>query len=239
MSKTFPIRMLAAAAILGLGTAMTAEAATVTVGQQGNNVFRDSSNANAWQVGQSVTFRNEADTGFVNGNFGAGLFRLTADSTTDFLAFCVDLFDTLDLTPPAAYHRDDFLYAGVTRQRIDALASNALSLVTNSRTASAFQLALWEIITDSTLDLATGDFVSNAGNAAANNARSDAAVWLKNITHGLWAPTGYTFTFLKSDTNQDVVAFGLGGPTPVPLPAAGWLLLAGMGALVAAKRRSA
>ena len=246
MTKTFSIKTLAATAIVCVGAATAADAATIIVSQQGGNVFQDSNNQNAWQVGQNVTYRNEADTGFETDTFGAGLFRLTADATIDFWAFCVDLFDSLDLDPPAAFHRDDFLFAGTTRQRIDALASNALGLVTNSRTASAFQLSLWEIITDATLNLGEGNFVSNVANTdddtfntRANNARSDAAQWLKNITDGVWTAKGTEFTFLQSDTNQDLLAFGLGAPTPVPLPAAGWMLLAGIGALVAAKRRSA
>lgn len=232
MTRTTRILSIALAGGLALGTVGTAAASTVTLAQQGGTVFQDANGNNAWQVGQNVTYRNEDGNGFTTQNLNAGVFRLTADGE-DFLAYCVDLFNAINVS--ADYHRDDFLFTGQTRDRIDALASNAT--VTNSRTASAFQLALWEIVTDEDLNLAIGDFVVNNRNN--NNPVTDATAWLTNITNGTWTATGVEFTFLQSDDSQNLVAFGLGGPTPIPLPAAGWMLIAGMGALFAAKRRAA
>ena len=231
MTRTPQILSAALAGGLALGTVGTAGASPVILGQQGGNVFEDANNNNAWQVGQNVTYRNADGNGFTTEDLNAGLFRLTADGV-DIDAYCVDLFNTISVS--ADYHREDFLFIGQTRERIDALASNAN--VTNARTASAFQLALWEIVTDDALDLTAGDFVVNSNNS---NARGVAARWLADITDGDWKPTDLEFTFLQSTQSQDLVAFGIGGPTPVPLPAAGWMLIAGIGALFAAKRRAA
>lgn len=213
-----------------------ANAATVNVAQQNTmpngTIFQDAAGNNAWQVSQTIA-------GSVGGTFNTGLFRLktTGPDGVDFDAFCVDLFNTISM--PATYMQDDFLFSGQTRQRINALVTNALPLVNNSASASAFQLALWEVITDDTLDLFDGNFRVTTNNSGA---RATAADWLTDITNGTWAPDNNTvFSFLKNETNQDLLVIGLGGPTPapVPLPAAGWLLLAGIGALAAAKRRAA
>lgn len=225
-----PFLSTTAIAVVCLVTGVTAgNAATVQVAQQGGTIFEDVNGANAWQVSQTIA-------GTVSGTFNAGLFRLktTGPDGVDFDAFCVDLFNTISM--PATYHKDDFLFSGQVRQRLNALVANGLPLVVDSATASAFQLSLWEVITDTTLDLTAGDFRVTTNNS---NARTLAAGWLDNITGAdpVWKPGNVAFTFLQSDTNQDLLAIGLGGPTPVPLPAAGWMLLAGIGALAAAKRR--
>lgn len=222
---------LAAAIVCGaIASAMPAAALTVTVSQQGSNAFVDAAGQNGWQQTVNTNF----------GNFGAGVFRLRADEGSgpvNFLAFCVDLVQNLNL--PGTYERKDDLFTGPVRQNIDALLSNAFlstpSLVTNSQSAAAFQIALWEIISDTTYDLSTGNFrMTNnpSGRALANT-------WLANVANGTWMPTGATFTFLHSDKLQDVLAIGIGGPTPVPLPATLWLMGAGVAGLAAMRRRTA
>lgn len=222
---------IAAALVCGaLATAMPAAASTVTVSRQGTNAFLDSSGQNGWYQTTNTNF----------GNFGAGLFRLKADEGSgpvNFLAFCVDLVQNLNL--PGTYERKDDLFTGTVRQNIDALLSNAFlstpTLVINAQTAAAFQIALWEIISDTTFDLASGNFrMSNNPSG-----RGLAHTWLTNITNGTWTAKGATFTFLHSDTLQDVLAIGIGGPTPVPLPAGLWLMGAGVAGLMAMRRRAA
>jgi hypothetical protein len=223
--------LIATAFVCGaIATAMPAAASTVMVSQQGGNAFVDAGGQNGWSQTTNTNF----------GNFGAGLFRLKADDGSgpiNFLAFCVDLVQNLNL--PGTYERKDDLFTGTVRQNIDALLSNAFlstpTLVVNAQTAAAFQIALWEIISDTTFDLAAGNFrMSNNPSG-----RGLAVTWLANITNGTWKPTGATFTFLHSGTLQDVLAIGIGGPTPVPLPAGLWLMGAGVAGLIAMRRRAA
>ena len=230
---------------VALATALTiacggsiASAASFTVKQQNaSNVFKDASGQNAWQ--QSATVKLGGDQKSV----GAGLFRLTAldrvaqGSVEDFTAFCIDLGGWLSLPAEYSHFSTDFTQGALTK--IDRLLSNVA--VTNAETAAATQLTLWEIVTDGQgadlLNLGTGGFrvVSSSAKTLAGKyvaALNDPSKWT-TMTGGWTFIQTPDFTANNKTYGQDLVALDL---KPVPLPAAGWLLLVGVAALGATAR---
>jgi len=193
-------------------------AATVTVDYQESSVFGTP------KLAQNVRITSDKYTGYA----GAGLFRLTADGYGDFNAFCVDLAQYINNGD--TYETSVNLFSGATLENIDKLFTSAFAAVDTAVEAAAFQIALWEIVEDTGTgyDLTSGAFaVSGAAVDQANGYLS-----------ALGTQTGkYTLDFLESGTSQDVVTGALnpnsplnGGGTiaPVPLPASGVLLLAGL-----------
>ena len=160
-------------------------------------------------------------------NLPAGGFEMS-DGSEVFLAWCIDLFDTIrsdtyDLTRPSQVSDQDeadlnLLFTGIRDQS-----------QLNSVNAAAFQVAIWEIVYEETgsYDLASGDF--QAGDNAAVIAQASA--WLSNLGSGTGS---YDLTFYQSDTSQDLVA---GTISPVPAPAGLLLLGSALGALGFARRR--
>ena len=226
----FALSAIAAAALVAAAGA--ADAASYRIAQQAGSIFG------------TPDYSRTANTNI--GNFGAGPFRLTADDladglggdVVDIIAFCVDIADSIVL--PRDFDTAPNLFTGVTLARIDALFSNApVSGIDSRDKGAATQAALWEIITDSDLDLTTGGFqVTSLGTAGALALAND---YLSNIDDGTWTGTGAEFTFLRAGTqpNQELIAFGLPAPNPIPLPASAWLLVASLAGLGALRRKHA
>ncbi len=175
-----------------------------------------------------------------------GAFRMhdAADGLglgNDFIAFCVDL---------AGIVGDDHYYINndapfdPERKLTDFQKSNVENLfqasyahvdVYDNIEAAAFQLALWEAAyeTDETLALSLDD--GNRFGTSSNSVIKDKAdEYLLKLSN--WDGTKrFHVNFLDAETDrrQDLVT-----ATPVPLPAAGLLLIAGLGALGAMKRRA-
>lgn len=239
-------RSLAAGAFALAAFSTPAAAMTVTIGQQDpSSPFGAASPVNErWFVNQRVQHLDK------NGNtkvatYSAGMFRLTLDDGSgaiDFNAFCVDLLETINL--PATYKVVTNLFNATITDRIDALISNAFILDNPnvdrpSRVASAFQLALWEIISDTTLNLNTGKFqVVGTATGAALWARNEAAKWLADIASGLWQPGGAKFSYFVAEGTQDLTGIGI-DIVPIPLPAGLLLIGTGVAGVVMLRRRPA
>jgi hypothetical protein len=202
-------------------------AATVTVSTQGSNAFKDTSGQNAWYQTVSYSLNGIARTA------AAGLFRLTSTaadgSVTRFVSVCLEPLETLRL--PKLYDESTPLGQSVVGA-LGALLANALPQVQDSKTAAAFQLAAWEIANESSglFNLGGGAFkVGTAKSATLALAQS----WLDQIGTGAWAPDT-RITILSAAGTQDLLT---DLPAEVPVPAAGLLLLGGIGGLAALGRR--
>ena len=223
--KTFKI--LVAALALGTVTALSpASAATINVTKQGTNAFVDASGGNGWYQSTSYTLNGTGRSA------AAGMFRLTGTSTNgavhDFLAFCLEPLETLTLPKD---HTVGTTLGSSVLDRLGALMSNAFTLVTGSQSAAAFQMAAWEIANESngSLDLAQGGFRITS---ARSGTQSLAQSWLNLIGSGQWT-SGGNVTILSASGTQDLLT----NIAPVPVPAAGVMLLGGLAGLGALRRR--
>ncbi len=223
--QTFKI--MVAALALGAASALSpASAATVNVTQQGTNAFVDASGGNGWYQSTSYSLNG------TNRSASAGLFRLTGTSSNgavqDFLAFCLEPLETLTL--PKDHTVGSSLSTSVL-DRLGALMSNAFSLVTGSQSAAAFQMAAWEIANESngSLNLSNGGFKLTKANSGT---QSLAQGWLNAIASGQWT-SGGNVTILSASGTQDLLT----NIAPVPVPAAGVMLLGGLAGLGALRRR--
>ncbi len=166
-----------------------------------------------------------------NGGTRAGPFRLTGDGGMgDFVAFCVDLGKYL-ANGQSYTTASNSNFGGAVDTNIDKLFTSAYSGVSTQVEGAAFQVALWEIITDtgSGFDLTSGNFsVQLAGYSAA--VINQASSYLSGLASA--ATGGYNLTFLNSGTSQNLVTV-----SPVPLPAAAGMLGFGVLALFGLRRR--
>lgn len=228
-----------ACAAVALALAITATpilAATVDVAAQGSSVFGDANGADKWYVGVSYTNGTNTRT-----NVGAGVFRLQAayegGEVAKFLAFCLSPFEWLRL--PMQYTVGTDLNDTVVG-RLAALVNVAWDKIANKDTAAAFQLAAWEIVSesdDNKLSITEGLFRVTALNSDA--AGTYAQSWLDDVQSGNFKAGLDQITIFSADRTQDLLTADL-PPAPVPLPgAAGLMLMALMALGGAAKARRA
>lgn len=222
---------LLAAALVG-ATSFAANASTLNVTYQDDGTaFGSEGLRQVVKIGS-----DDPGLGLYEGLVYAGEFKLNEATTLgNFAAFCIDLMQTLK-NPDVYTLKNDLLSSDVV-SNIDKLFTSAYATVTTSLNAAAFQVALWEIVYDTGtaggFDLDSGNFLTmlTDGGVERNEAVEVAA---ENLLQGLATAQmgGYNLTFLHSEAGQDLVT-----ASPVPLPAAGWMLIAGVGGLVAMRRK--
>lgn len=223
ITRTFVLSTIASLAMAGASLG-----ATVTVSQQNSsNVFKDASGQNGWYQTSSYSLNGVARTAL------AGLFRMTettaGGAVTNFVGVCLEPLETLRL--PKLYDESTPLGASVVGQ-LGALLKNALALVTDAKSAAAFQLAAWEISNESNgaLNLGAGAFTVTA---AGQGTQALAQSWLDLITNGTWKKNNQVM-ILQAPGTQDLLT---DLPAEVPVPAAGILLVGALGGLAAVRRR--
>lgn len=213
------VKVSIAAAVFGLAIATTsASAGTVNVTYQGSNVFGTPNYSRAVSI-TSPTYTGGAQ---------AGAFRLVGDNGFgSFVGFCVDLANFM--TSGNTYTTSGTsAYNAAVDNNIDKLFTSSYASVDTANEAAAFQLAIWEIITDTgkSLSLTGGSFLATAGIGVINTANSYLAA-LSGASTG-----GYNITYLNSRSSQDLVTV-----SPVPVPAALGMLGLGLASLFGLRRR--
>lgn len=174
----------------------------------------------------------------------AGGFRVT-DGASNFIAWCVDLANVISL--PSKYTITDTpfsnssgTFSASVQQNVQKLFNTSYSTLdlNNNTQSAAFQLALWEIVTEGQSKLTTwlGDFKVNNATWAT---RLQAEKYLSGLNGT--ATQEYELTFFESaldgngkQLSQNLVSVNV---APIPLPAAVWMLGGGIVLLGAVARR--
>lgn len=184
-------------------------------------------------------------------NYVTGGLNFTGAATGSFLAYCIEpnqsfalSFKSDGVTPNfKTYTVDSF--SGSQASLLQGLYSSSFASVHSGNQQAAFQLAVWEIMreTSGTLGIAQGDgsfFLKTDGATGQQNGINNSVQAL--ATHYLSAadsysgPALYSLTKLSSASYQDlVVATAVSNPVPEPETYA--LFLAGLGAVGLIARR--
>jgi len=166
------------------------------------------------------------------GTIGAGQFRGTLDNVS-FLTYCTDLFQSFSWGQTYSYSLvANGAANGLTLTQADRLGklyTAAGGPATNTTDSAAFQLAVWELMYDSTPgSVASGDFQLISGGTTAQRNRADA--WLASVL-AVGASKSFEAQRLYSSIAQDFVIF-----TPLPEPGLSVPEPAGLGLVVMALR---
>lgn len=249
MNKTFKGALLAATlAVAGTAAGAATLPSEVTVSYQNDSsAYLPADGGETWL--QYVNISTTADQGTGYARLAAGVLRLQAEAegyVHSFNGFCIELGQALTLprvyqTVTGSNGSTGGLISSTILTNVGKLFTNAYAQVKDSKTAAAFQLALWEIAHEKsdTLSLDSGNVRSLPDLWYPDSAEAVADGWLKQL--GSWVDSG-KFVGLVSADSQDLAGdlpTGDNEPAPVPLPASALLLGAGLSGLAALRRRKA
>lgn len=168
-------------------------------------------------------------------NYFSGLQKIQIDNADTLLAFCIDPFQWSSGSNTGYDQSADFngffgSKAGAVAKLYSLFYTDTLSSNLN---AAGFQLALWELVADSSVNLAAGVVATTSGTNASIKSTAQA------MLNALAGPAGsdqFLFTLYTSATNQDFLVATLSS-NEVPEPQAYALLALGLGLLVGLRRQ--
>lgn len=186
----------------------------------------------------------------------------SGDPYEDFIAFCIEVTQsiTTNTSTPVSYTEDNSLFGGDRRELMATLLGTAFDPSQGAQHHAATQLALWKIgygdisspsgdafdVTARSFEnLPGGTFLSfNDGDVSTTFDDNSAGVfalaqgWLDQLDgdagNGEWTRlAGNRVSFLTAGGSQNLVTY----TAPVPVPAAGGLLVGAIAGLAALRRR--
>jgi hypothetical protein len=184
-------------------------------------------------------------------NYATGALSFTDAAAGSFLAYCVEpsqsfalSFKSDGVTPNFKTYTVDSFSNGQA-SLLQALYSSSFASIHSGNQQAAFQLAIWEIVRESSgaLSIVQGDgvfFLKTAGAVGHQNGVNTAVQALAtnylSAAQSYSGPDLYSLTKLSNASYQDlVVATALANPVPEPESYA--LFLAGLGAIGLIARR--
>lgn len=171
-------------------------------------------------------------------DYGTGIQSYQVAGGDSFLAYCIEPEQSTLLVGKSRPYTVDTL-SGAQAGLLQGLYSSSYASATDLNSQAAFQLAIWEIVseTSGTLNVSpsSGSFFVLPGEGASR----DATTGIEALANGYLAaaqsyagPAQYTLTKLTNSTYQDLLV-----ATAVPEPQTWALLLAGLGTVGLLSRR--
>jgi hypothetical protein len=176
-----------------------------------------------------------ANSGYVGAGEFTGTITRSGGQATSFLTYCTDIYQSFNWNTTYTYTQVDTGTANGFTARQEDLLGKLYTLagagVDSTDKSAAFQLAVWEIVTETgpALSLTSGSFYLDAGGSTAQ--RALASNWLAAVGD-IHAAKSFNAARLYSSTTQDFVVF-TGIPQILPrtstsVPEPGSIALAGL-----------